>query len=197
MSYPYIKRSGLDDVQRGSLIRWVGIAGTAVNNNSLSFWEQLWPADAFKKAIEKRGFTVVKIEEYYDDSNNHWWFVEAINPKPGSLEGAGSWITQAAWETFGWVSNEYTVDATGLGVAPTPAPAPTPVPLPNTQPNAQPGGNSQANNDDRCANKDGLEWIACKFGFDSTAQQLGLGIGSGVTLSLLAIGLVALVILKR
>lgn len=50
---------------------------------------------------------------------------------------------------------------------------------------------------DRCKDKDGLEWVACKFGLDSTAQQLGLGVGAGVTFSLVVILLIGIVILKK
>lgn len=52
------------------------------------------------------------------------------------------------------------------------------------------------NNPNRCADKYGLQWIACQTGLDSTAQQLGFGIGAGVALLVVG-GVVLLMILKK
>jgi hypothetical protein len=55
---------------------------------------------------------------------------------------------------------------------------------------------SNPNNPNRCADKYGLQWVACQTGLDSTAQQLGLGIGAGVALLVVG-GVVLLMILKK
>lgn len=48
-----------------------------------------------------------------------------------------------------------------------------------------------------CSQKSGLDWLACQFDLDTTAQKLGLGVGAGVTLVAIGLAVVAVIILKK
>jgi hypothetical protein len=209
-------RKGFSDVGRGSIIRWAG--NTPQTALTCFFCTN---KGAFQEAIERRGFTVVDIENYGDTEGlwgGNWYIVTAIVPASGSLEGAGTYITAAAYEVFGDVSSVQVVDATPTSIPNAPPPPPTPVPLPNADPcasktgldwltcklgvGAQPATTNQNNPNkppvpDPCASKNGLDWLACKLGFESLAQQWGFGVGAGATLVLATFAILGLVILKK
>lgn len=185
------------EVVRGSLIRWAG--NTAPDASCLFCTNK----GAFQEAIEKRGFTVIDIVKFIDQNSSNWYIVTAIVPAAGSLEGAGTFITSAAWEIFGYVERVEVIDAAELPPSPEAPAVPARVLLPGEQPNNQAANNqnNQTNNNqpgnDPCASKSGLAWFGCVTGLDQTATQYGLGAGIGSVLVLASIVVFGLVILKK
>ncbi len=190
---------GMSDVERGSLIRWAGWTPYRPSNSFSDLWNP--PYSRFRDAIQARGFTVTNILEEDANGSGVWWFVEAIVPSQGSLDGAGTFITAAAYEVFGNVSDVQVVDAGAIPIASTPAVPAVPPAVPLNPPAGNPtasGAMAYANPKiDPCAGKSGLEWLSCTAGFDGVASQFGLAAGAGATLALAVLALVAIVVIKK
>ena len=194
-------QAGMGDtafLPRGSRIAWRGTVTSDVfpSGNPVS----REPNKELGRLLSGQGFVVEDLTWALADfgifSSDYQIIVQAVTPVDYARpEDAFSVINGNVWSVYGQqpravsasvLNRPYVEPSTGNTYY-------SGAPVIGTAPDTQV---TNPNSPNRCGDKFGLDWLACQTGLDSTAQQLGLGIGAGVALLVVG-GVVLLMILKK